>query len=285
MLRSVSGVGDRAMKVTFHGVRGSTPCHGEDTARYGGNTACVSVHVDGEKPLLLDLGTGLRYFARQWTSENSTAFDGNALVTHLHWDHVQGLPFFAPMLTPGARFVVHGPRQDDGTLAEAMGRIIHPPMFPVTLDQFAGDVEFRDVTDGNFSLGGFRVSVRSVPHIGPTVGYRIEHEGRVVTYISDHQQPVDGSFAVPPSVRELAENADLLIHDAQYTRDEFARKSHWGHCTQDFAVALAASCSVKRLALFHHDPERTDAQLDGFVPCGAGDTEVFAAAEGLVISL
>ncbi len=273
------------MLVTFHGVRGSTPCHGDDTVRYGGNTACVSVSVEGEKPLLLDLGTGLRYFGRQWTSTNSAPFDGHALVTHLHWDHVQGLPFFFPMLVSGARFVVHGPRQDDSSFADAMGRIIHPPTFPVTLAEFAGDVEFRDVTDSEFSIGGFRVTARSVPHIGPTVGYRIEHGGRVVAYVSDHQQPVDGSFSVPPSVRELAEGADLLIHDAQYTKAEFDKKRHWGHCTQDFAVALAASCSVKRLALFHHDPERTDDQLDAYEPCGSGSTEVFAAAEGLTVTL
>lgn len=273
------------MIVTFHGVRGSTPCHGDDTVRYGGNTACVSVTVEGEKPLLLDLGTGLRYFGREWTAMNSAPFDGHALVTHLHWDHVQGLPFFFPMLVPGAKFVVHGPRQDDSSFADAMGRIIHPPTFPVTLAEFAGDVQFRDVTDGEFSIGGFRVIARSVPHIGPTVGYRIEHGDRVVTYVSDHQQPVDGTFAVPSSVRELAEGADLLIHDAQYTKAEFAKKGHWGHCTQDFAVALAASCSVKRLALFHHDPERTDEQLDAFVPCGTGNTEVFAAAEGLAVIL
>ncbi len=273
------------MKVTFHGVRGSTPCHGDDTVRYGGNTACVSVLVEGEKPLLLDLGTGLRYFGREWVDSSSLPFDGHALVTHLHWDHVQGLPFFFPMLVPGARFVVHGPRQDDASFAEAMGRVVRPPTFPVTLDEFAGDVEFRDIAEGQFEIGGFRVTVRNVPHIGPTVGYRIEHAGRVVTYVSDHQQPVDGKFAVPPSVRELAEGADLLIHDAQYTQEEFAVKGHWGHCTQDFAVALAVSCRAKRLALFHHDPERTDAQLDAFTPCATGATEVFAASEGLVVEL
>lgn len=276
------------MRITFHGVRGSTPCHGPETVRYGGNTACVSVEVDGEDPILLDLGTGLRYFGKAWQKERGTAFRGTALVSHLHWDHVLGLPFFVPLISTRSHLTVRGPRQADGvdgSFAAAVRRIVQPPTFPVTVDDFPGTLEILDTGDESFMVGGVHVVSRFVPHIGPTLGYRIEHAGRTVAYVSDHQQPLDGSFSVAPSVRELAEGVDLLIHDAQYDAAEFAQKSTWGHCTQDYAVALAAACGAKRLAMFHHDPERTDDELDRFSPCVTGATEVFPAREGLVVEL
>lgn len=281
-------VGVPMMRITFHGVRGSTPCHGPDTVRYGGNTACVAVEVDGEEPILLDLGTGLRYFGKSWWQSRGSAFHGTALVTHLHWDHVMGLPFFSPLISTKSHLSVRGPRQYEGatdSFAEAMRRVVQPPTFPVTVDDFPGTLEMIDTGDESFAVGNFRVMSRFVPHLGPTLGYRIEHAGRSVAYVSDHQQPLDGSFAVAPSVRELAEGVDLLIHDAQYTPAEFAQKATWGHCTQEYAVAVAASCGAKRLAMFHHDPERTDDELDRYDPCLRGATEVFAAREGLVVEL
>ena len=278
-------MGDPAMRITFLGVRGSTPCHGPETARYGGNTACVAVEVEGEDPILLDLGTGFRYFGKSWWGGRGAAFCGTALVTHLHWDHIMGLPFFAPLISTKSRLTVRGPRQEQGSFADAVNRVVQPPTFPVTLAEFPGTVEMIDTGDESFSLGSVQVLSRFVPHIGPTLGYRLEHAGRTVAYISDHQQPLDGSFSVAPSVRELAEGVDLLIHDAQYTSAEFAHKATWGHSTQDYAVALAASCGAKRLAMFHHDPERTDAELDAFRACADVSLEVFAAREGLVVEL
>ena len=284
-------MGVPAMRITFHGVRGSTPCHGPDTVRYGGNTACVAIEVDGEEPILLDLGTGLRYFGKSWWESRGSAFRGTALVTHLHWDHVMGLPFFIPLISTKSHLCVYGPRQQDGasdSFEAAVRRVVQPPTFPVTIDDFPGTLEMHDTGDEGFTVGNVRVMARFVPHIGPTLGYRIEHAGRSVAYISDHQQPLDGSFSVAPSVRELAEGVDLLIHDAQYTAAEFAQKATWGHCTQDYAVAVAASCGAKKLAMFHHDPERTDDELDRFAACMRGTTdvfEVFAAREGLVVEL
>ncbi|MBM3718715.1 MAG: MBL fold metallo-hydrolase [Actinobacteria bacterium] len=278
-------VGNPAMRITFHGVRGSTPCHGPDTAKYGGNTACVSVEVDGEEPILCDLGTGFRYFGRSWWERHGSTFCGTALVTHLHWDHIMGLPFFSPLISANSHLTVYGPRQEDGSFEDAVRRVVQPPTFPVTLDEFPGSVTLLDIGDESMMVGDVRVLSRFVPHIGPTLGFRIEHAGRSVAYVSDHQQPVDGSFSVPPSVRELAEGVDLLIHDAQYTTPEFAHKAHWGHSTQEYAVALAASCGVGRLAMFHHDPERTDAELDCVASCAGSTLEVFAAREGLVLEL
>lgn len=282
-MRSVTAVGVTNLEVTFHGVRGSTPCHGPETARYGGNTACVSVRAADGTLVILDLGTGVRYLGNLLTER---PFHGTALVTHLHWDHVQGLPFFQPILEEGNELDVYAPRQGRRrTVKEAFDRIISPPQFPVGLDLYSGTVRFHDLGDNVFSVGGIRVVSRFVPHVGPTLGYRLEFGGSSVAYVSDHQQPYDGSMVVPDAVRELADGVDLLIHDSQYTSTEFAEKYYFGHCTQDFAMGVAMSCRAKRLALFHHDPVRTDDELDARAACTASTVEVFPAREGLVVSL
>jgi phosphoribosyl 1,2-cyclic phosphodiesterase len=275
------------LNVTFHGVRGSTPCHGPETAKYGGNTSCVAVQAEGQRPLLLDMGTGLRYFGKNFLATSSTPLDAVALVTHLHWDHIQGLPFFAPILQDGARLEVFGPVQEDGsTFASAVQNAIKQPTFPVGLHDLRGKFQFHDVADSVISIDGYQIISRLVPHIGPTVGYRIEFGGASIAYISDHQQPYDGSFAVPDGVRELVEGVDLLIHDAQYTMEEFADKAHWGHCTAEFAVGIGLACRAKRVALYHHDPDRTDDQLDATRACSASaGMEVFVAREGVTITL
>ncbi len=277
------------MQVTFFGVRGSTPCNGDDIARYGGNTSCVAVRVPGEPPLFFDLGTGARYFGR--TLPQDGTFRGTCLLSHLHWDHTQGLPFFSPLLQEGSQLDVYAPAQEDGrSVASVIGTVIRPPLFPVTVDQLPGMVRFHDVADDEFMVGGIKVMSRLVPHVGPTLGYRIEFGGRSITYLSDHQQPYDGSFTVSDGARELAEGTDLLIHDSQYMPHEFEQKSTWGHCTIDYAVWLAQHCNVRRLALFHHDPSRTDSALDEVQRCAVASgakfgLEVCAAYEGLTIDL
>ena len=275
------------MKVTFHGVRGSTPCHGPDTAKYGGNTSCVSVEAEGQRPILLDLGTGLRYFGQKYTASTRAPLDAVALVTHLHWDHIQGFPFFGPILQDGARLELFGPQQEDGTsFMRSVSDAIRQPTFPVELHDLRGKFEFHDVADNDFMIDGFSVKSRLVPHIGPTVGYRIEFAGKSVAYISDHQQPLDGYFNLPEGVRELAQDVDLLIHDSQYTLAEFEIKKTWGHCTTEFAVGIGVACNARRVALYHHDPDRTDSELDAVKSCGAtGNTEVFVAREGATITL
>lgn len=277
--------------ITFWGVRGSTPCPCDANRRYGGNTACVTVERPGHPPIVLDLGTGLRFFGQ--TQPTDGTFHGTAFVTHIHWDHVQGLPFFVPVLAPGARLTVYAPRPGpELALAQAFDEFMRPPYFPVRAEQLHGHIDFVDLGDGEVvEVDGARVTARTVPHVGATNGYRVEVDGVVIAYISDHQQPVDGTDTVAEGALELCDGADLVIHDAQFTAPDLAAKADWGHCTVDYAVHVAATAGAKRLALFHHDPERHDVAVDALLDharqlgAARGLTEVIAGAEGMTVAL
>lgn len=290
MLRrvTVTFIGDQRFDVKFHGVRGSTPCQGDEIARYGGNTSCVSVDIAGHDPILLDLGTGARYFGEALSA--GERFRGTCLLTHVHWDHIQGLPFFPPLLRPnGGHLDVYAPADADGTsIGDVVSNIMRPPLFPVGLDAFPGTVGFRSVADDDFMIGEIAVRSRLIPHIGNTCGFRLDWNGRSVAYLSDHQQPGVDRYELTDGARELCEGVDLLIHDAQYTTEEFARRSNWGHCTVDFAVWVATECKVGSLALYHHDPMHSDELIDRLVVSAnrcATDLSVIGAAEGLIVHL
>nr|MBO2503030.1 MBL fold metallo-hydrolase [Thermoanaerobacterales bacterium] len=276
------------LNVSFFGVRGSTPCPCDENRRYGGNTSCVQLDAPGHDPIVFDLGTGLRRLGQTLPTDGS--FRGAALVTHMHWDHVQGLPFFGPILAPGAKLDVYGPSQEVGSLADAFRQFVRPPFFPVTVEELYGQIEFHDVDDGDIEIDGAKVRVRPVPHVGANNGYRVEVGGATVAYIADHQMPHDGSHRVSDDVLELCDGADLVIHDAQYTVEEFAQKYHWGHCTVDYAVFVAHEAGARRLALFHHDPAHDDDTLDDLLAYAqraaepTGLTEVISAYEGLTVS-
>lgn len=271
------------LNVTFHGVRGSTPAPGPHTVRYGGHTACVALEAPGQDPIVLDLGTGLRSWAA--TLDPATPLRATALLSHLHLDHVQGLPFFEPLEGAGAALEVYGPSPEEGPFARVMGGFLRPPWVP---EPPAG-VRFHDCADEELSIGDAKVWARAVAHRGPANGYRVEWEGVSVAYVSDHQAPA-GLDTVPEPVLELADGVDLLVHDAQYTTAEWERRSGWGHSTVDYAVLVARQAGARRLALFHHDPARTDDDIDAVLD-GArrtaerlGVDEVLAAAEGLTVS-
>ncbi|MFV0316034.1 MAG: MBL fold metallo-hydrolase [Microthrixaceae bacterium] len=274
--------------MTFFGVRGSTPCSCESARRYGGNTSCVVVEQHGFPPILLDLGTGLRFFGVEGT--HGHPFEATALVSHLHWDHVQGVPFFAPLLTDGSHLDFYGPRQEDLSLEQTVRGFLKPPYFPIGLDELPGRIDFHDLGADSFEVPGATVRSQWVPHVGPTLGYRIDCAEVSIAYVSDHQQPGTGSRQVDPGVIELCEGVDLLIHDAQYDEFEFSMRPDWGHCTVAYAVEVAARSGASQLALFHHDPSHSDERIDELtgeaVRLGdhLGVPEVIAAAEGLTIS-
>lgn len=275
------------LRITFYGVRGSCPCPSEANRRYGGNTACVGVQAGDGDPIILDLGTGLRTLGLDHGADRD--FRGAALITHMHWDHVQGLPFFPPIHRPGSCLDIFGPRQEDGPLGEVFSGLMRPPYFPVQYSELNGEISFHDVSQDSFVIGEAKVTARPVPHVGPTVGYRIDWNGRSLGYISDHQQPRSG-HEVADSVLELLDGVDLVIHDAQYTPAELAERSDWGHCTVDYAVWVAKEAGAKALALFHHDPGHGDAEVDKMLEWGrclgaTAGIEVTAAAEGDTLEL
>ena len=288
--RHESGLGGGRLDVTFYGVRGSTPCAGDSTARYGGNTASVVLESAGHDPILLDLGTGLR----RWGTSlpKGVPLRAHALVTHLHWDHVQGLPFCPPLLCPQSTLEVHGPAHDGVAFGEAFDRLMRPPFFPVRAHELPSTIRFSTLPAGEVvEIAGATVTSVCVPHTDTTFGYRVERDGVAVAYVSDHQQPLDDPHHIDPGVLDLCRGADLLIHDAQYTEAEFAARSNWGHCTIGYALHVAETAGVGQLALFHHDPEHDDDTLDLLCLAAAADGvqrgigEVIAASEGLRLSL
>ncbi len=273
------------LDIMFYGVRGSTPCSGSATEGYGGNTSCVLVRAPGDLPIMCDLGTGLRYLDDR--SDLPDPFRGTALVSHLHWDHIQGLPFFGPILKPGAELMIVGPEQGSQSLAEEFRAGFSPPVFPVVLDDLPGTFRFHETSDDRFELESATVTVFPVTHVGPTNGYRIDCGEASVAYISDYQQPPDGSLDVSDRVIEACRDVDVLIHDAQYSPAEFAVKSDWGHCTVEYAVEVARRTGARRLVLYHHDPAHDDRWIDDARDMAAGLAgtafDVLAAREGLAL--
>jgi phosphoribosyl 1,2-cyclic phosphodiesterase len=215
-------------------------------------------------------------------------------ATHLHFDHIQGLPFFGPALRPDTRLGIHGPHQPGSKLSDVFAAFIRPPYFPVGLQDLPAELCFFEVGNDEVKLGSARVIVREVPHVGLTVGYRVEVDGVTIAYVSDHQAPAEGGavrLSVSDSVLELCDGADLLIHDAQYSDEEIAVKAHWGHSTLAYAIHVAREAGARRLALFHHDPTHDDDTLDAVGRAAersglAGSLEsIIVAAEGRTVDV
>ncbi len=275
------------IELTFYGVRGSTPCSGPGTLQTGGNTSCVSVAVDDDDLIVFDLGTGARYLGADLCSTEILPMKCTALVSHLHWDHVQGIPFFGPLLHPETELHVVGPKQTDFTLEEAIHRFISPPLFPVEMAEIPAKMTFHEASRGTMTIGSATVSIAPLLHVGATNCYRVDGPSSgSVAYLSDHQEPADGS--VPADIAEFCADVDVLIHDAQYDAAELLMRSDWGHSTAEFAVNVALASNAKRLVLFHHDPSHNDdwvADATAKAQAQAGNRlEVIAAVEGMTLT-
>lgn len=272
------------MSIRFWGVRGSIAAPGPETAGVGGNTSCVEVQAGGAT-IILDAGTGLRALGNRLIKEGPA--DVTLLLSHLHWDHIQGLPFFAPMYVPGAEIhVVSG--LGSGCAKEAMRRQMSTPSFPVDLSEVPAHLTFRGVRERQrFAVGDTEVTVARGNHPDPVYAYRVEHGGRSVVYATDteHYRCVD------PGLLALARGADVLIYDAQYLPREYSGEAGpsrvgWGHSTWEAAAELAEAAGVGELVLFHHDPSRDDAGVRAIESLAQGRFGASrAAVEGMTLSL
>ena len=280
------------MKIWVCGVRGSTPAPGPDHAGVGGCTSCVALGSIGGAPrLVLDAGTGIRNLTAVLDGE---PFRGTILLGHLHWDHTTGLPFFAAGDRDDAVVALRLPEQGVDA-EELLGRAMAPPHFPITPAELRGRWSFSSIDEGTESVEGFEVLVREIPHKGGrTLGFRIsDPDGGSVAYLSDHG-PValgpgdDGLGELHPAALELARDVDVLFHDAQYTCAELPGRATWGHSAADYAARLGAEAGARRVLLYHHDPSRTDDQVEQVlseVRASHPRTRVDAAVEGMVIEL
>ena len=249
------------MRATIWGCRGSLATPG--AGRYGGNTPCVA--LDAATPVVLDAGTGIRALGRTLAGARRV----DLLLTHLHLDHIEGLGFFAPIHDPACELTVWGP---PGTRA-GVETWLAPPYFPARIE---AKVIFREVADETFRVGDLEVACATVPHPGPTLGYRIGG----VAYIPDHEAKIDFAAAV-----ELARGADVLLHDAQYTDDEYRDRAGWGHSSVSDFAAVVAAAGPGRAVMFHHDPAHDDAALEAMRDQASAtlDREIEIASEGLVL--
>ena len=272
------------MKVAFWGVRGSLPTPGPATAGYGGNTACVSVDAVPGSLVVLDAGTGIRALGDQLPSGLERV---DVLLTHLHMDHIIGLGFFAGLYRPGLEVHLWGPASTVGSLRERLSRYLSPPLFPVLLRELPCRLAVHDVGFEPFALPGCTVTAMLVCHPGATVGYRLSDGQSSLAYLPDHEPVLaNPRFSAEPrwaSGSALADGVDLLVHDAQYTDDEYDLHVGWGHSSLGQALELARALGAGRLVPFHHDPTHDDAMLDSlFEVLAAGDgPAVVPAREGL----
>jgi CheY-like chemotaxis protein/phosphoribosyl 1,2-cyclic phosphodiesterase len=291
------------MRVRFWGTRGSLPKPGPTTLRYGGNTSCVEVRTADGTLIVLDCGTGAHGLGLALCESAAQPVRGHLLITHTHWDHIQGFPFFAPLFARGNEWDIYAPgglgQQLEATLAGQM----EYTYFPVTLSQCGAAIRFHDLSEQGFEIGHVRITPRYLNHPALALGYRLETDGAVLVYAVDHEPHArdragpaaaarDGSPVHREDQRhvEWLAGADLVIHDAQYTVEEYPQRTNWGHTPAEWAVDYALAARAKRLALFHHDPQREDGALDSLVDAcrqraAGGGLDVFAAAEGQVVEL
>jgi phosphoribosyl 1,2-cyclic phosphodiesterase len=283
------------MQITFWGTRGSIASPGPNTVRYGGNTSCVEVRLDNGTLLVLDAGTGLRALVERLGKHAPIRV--YLFLSHLHWDHIQGLPFFAPAYVKGTEIYIVGPPGGQVSLEQRLYDQMRCPYFPIPMPAMAATMHFVELAEGHvFALPDATIEAHALNHPGQSLGYRLTAEDKVVVYASDHEPFGKAStshhLTQPPHISPLMQKADLLIHDAQYTPSDYPQHVGWGHSTYLDALHTAQQTQAKRLALFHHDPSRSDRDIDRIVArCQAWIKRrgcaltCFSAAEGTQLCL
>ena len=276
------------MKVKVWGARGSVPAPGPEMNRYGGNTSCVQVTLSSGEDLVLDAGTGIRNLGMNLLDDPKVSI----LLTHLHLDHIQGLMFFPPCFQADSEITIWGPASPEASLEDRIARYISAPLSPVEVRELPCDVYFKDTPPSEWTIGSATIRAEAVTHRGPTLGFRITEGERSVCYIPDHEPALGADLeGLDPewiSGFDLARDADLLIHDCQYTDEEYPGHIGWGHSAVGDAVTLARRTAAKRVLLFHHDPLHNDDFLDElgesargrFAAAGGGEGDVEMAMEG-----
>ncbi len=290
-----------SLRVQFWGTRGSIPSPGASTVRYGGNTPCVEVRTPEGWLIILDAGTGMRELGRSLLSRaNGAPIKGDIFLTHAHWDHIQGIPFFAPIFQRGNHFTIWGSQTLEGSIDRIVRDQMNPVVFPVTFEELSATIDFSAISDGKKEVRpGFEVSAIPVRHPGGALGYRFTSTstgGRSLVYVSDNELGSGGKYDSPASWRDnlvaFAKGARVMIHDTTYTSEEYDHYRGWGHSTYDDAVSLALDADVEQLVLFHHKPERSDEELDErvemcreLVKQRRANLEIEAAAEGMTLTV
>ncbi len=286
------------MKVRFWGTRGSIATPGPATNHFGGNTSCVEVTTDNGDLLILDCGTGVHPLATKLMAESMKTIvrktiHANILLGHTHWDHIQGFPFFTPAFASGNTVAIHGPEGSRTSLHDVLAGQMEYTYFPIELNQLPGTITYHDLTEGIHTIGSARVATQFLNHPAMTLGYRIEADGVVLVYLVDHEpysEELWRAGATPGKIDSILHegdrrhakfmaDADLVIHDAQYTPEEYVTKKNWGHSSYDYAVRIAAAAGVKQIALTHHDP----AHNDDFVADIERSARAIADQDGLAI--
>lgn len=282
--------GQERIRLRFWGTRGSIPSPGASTIVYGGNTACLEIVAGGHR-YMLDAGSGARPLGLEVMSAEPPP-RATVFLTHFHWDHIQGFPFFRPLFDPAAELRIIGPRQGETDIQDLLEGQMGTLHFPIPLSAKKARTTFEHLNEGSWSDGLVRVTATRVCHPSYTVGYRLESNGVSVSYVPDNElggydHGLNASWR--SRFTEFVSGSDLLVHDAMYTAEEFAGRVGWGHSSFDQCLDLALEAGVKRLLFFHHDPERTDDDLDRQVDWArnraarSGVLEVDAAREGAVL--